>query len=447
MSDWTRGYRGAFVATAALFVVIFLWLYPAPVLLSHQGRQSLLTARSLNAGYGFEVTPEIPFAKFGPLYPLLLALLGRLGLEVGPAVHLINCAAFSGALFGLYALCRLLGVRRPAVTLVLWGLLAANYLLLRSARPDLIVVCAATAALVALAIYAQRHSMGALLAAAVCCSIAATSRYVAVLALLPMILVALWLAGVSWRTRIRDLAIFGSIGAGPVLLWMARNYHVTGFLTGMSRTKVRRVAPDEFGMWEQLQGMASTIWIDFFSPNTIGLRRVVYRGERLDYQAVMIGTALIALGAAAGLVWFRRRELATFFSAQVQQRTIAFHALVLVAGYVALYTLVLIVVWGLSNNDPVHTRYISPIYGQMIALAALVFTVATAGGPRRLRLLPALIFLLVAAANLPKTAQLLGHERPPRSLVTVQESGDYGNAWVRDLRWSGLDGIRPRRPE
>ena len=47
LADWMRGYRGAFVAIAALFVVTFLWLYPAPILLSHQGRQSLLTAQSL----------------------------------------------------------------------------------------------------------------------------------------------------------------------------------------------------------------------------------------------------------------------------------------------------------------------------------------------------------------------------------------------------------------
>jgi hypothetical protein len=441
-----HGYRGAFVATAALFVVTFLWLYPAPVLLSHQGRHSLLAAQSLNAGHGFEVTPEIPFAKFGPFYPLALAFLGRLGLGVGPAVHLINCAALAGALLGLYALCRLLGVRGPVVALVLYGLLAANYLLLRSARPDLIVVCAATLALVAFVAYAQRHSMSALLAAAVCSSVAATSRYMAVLALLPMMLVALWLGAGSWRTRVRDLTIFVSIGAGPVMLWMARNYHVTGFITGMSRTKVRRVAPDEFGLLDQLRGMLSTIWIDVFSPDTLGLRRVVYGGEQLDYQAVMLGATLIAAGAAAGLVWLRRRELATFFSAQARRRTVAFHAVVLVAGYVVLYTLVLIVVWSLSNNDPIYTRYVSPLYGYAIVLASLAVTVATQGAPGRLRLLPALIFLSIAVPNLPKTARLLGHERPPRSLVTVQEFGDHGNAWVSDLDWGNLDEIRPRRP-
>ncbi len=446
LADWTRGHRGAFVATAALFVVAFLWLYPAPVLLSHQVRQSLLAAQSLNAGYGFEVTPEIPFAKFGPFYPLILAFLARLGLGVGPAVHLINCAAFAGALLGLHALCRLLGVRRPLVALALYGSLAANTLLLRSARPDLVVVCAATLALVAFVAYVQRPTMGALLAAAACSSVAATSRYVAVLALLPMILVALWLAGGSWRTRVRDLTIFGSIGAGPVLLWMARNYRVTGFLTGMSRTKVRRVAPEEFDLWDQLRGMLSTIWIVVFSPDSLGLRRIVYRGGKLDYQAIMIGAALIAGCAAVGLVWFRRRELAAFCSAQARRRTVAFHAVVLVVSYVVLYTLVLIVVWSLSNNDPIHTRYVSPLYGYLIVLASLAVTVATDGGPRRLRLLPALICLLIAAANLPKTAKLMGHERPPRSLVTVQEFGDHGNAWVRDLEWGSLDEILPRRP-
>jgi hypothetical protein len=214
----------------------------------------------------------------------------------------------------------------------------------------------------------------------------------------------------------------------------------------MSRTKLRRVAPDEFGLFEQLRGMLSTIWIDVFSPDSLGLRRVVYHGERLDYQAAMVGATLIAVGAAAGLVWFRRRELAAFFSVQARRRTVSFHAVVLVAGYVVLYTLVLIVVWSLSNNDPLHTRYVSPLYGYAIVLASLVASVATDGEPRRLRLLTALVFLLIVAPNLPKTARLLGHERPPRSLVTVQELGGQGNAWVRDLEWGSLDEIRPRRP-
>ena len=444
--DWTRGYRGACIAGAAFLVVLFVWLYRAPMLLSHQGIQSLLTAQSLNAGRGFMVTSEIPFAKFGPLYPLCLAFLGRLGFGITPSVYLINCASFAGALLGLFALCRSLNLRRPVVVVALYAVLGANYYLVRSARPDLLFVCAATLTLAALASYVQRRTLTTLLLAAVFASIAATGRYMAVLALLPMILVALWLVDGSWRNRFRDLTIFGLVAAGPVLLWIARNYRVTGFLSGMSRTKVRHFGRGELGFGEQLEGLISTVWIDLFSPDAIGLIPAIYGNQGINYEAAVIVAGLLASAALSVVVWSRRRQILTFFSGQKHRRTSANAASVLLASYVVSYTVVLLLVWTLSNNDPIHTRYVSPLYGLAIALVARVVEAAIDGGPRRLRFLPLLSVLLVVAPNLPKAVRLLSHEQPPRSLATVQEVGPRGTAWVDDLDWDRLDRIRPPRP-
>jgi len=429
-----------------LFAFSFAWLRQAPLLVPYQGVHSLLAARSLTEGRGFEVVPGIPFAKFGPFYPLALSLLGRLGLDVTSSVYLINCAALAGALLGLYALCRMAGVRGIPIVLALYGTLAANAYLLRSARPDLVVVCAATLALAAMALYARERSSAALLAAAICCSVAATSRYVAVLALLPMILVALWLGGGSWRLRLRNLLLFGLVGAGPVLAWLLRNRLVTGFVTGMSRTRPRRFAGGGHTFLEQLQGMLSTAWIDGFSPQMIGLRQFVYREVELEHAGAMILAAAISIVGIAGVIWFRRAELQVYFARQARERSSCYAAMLLMAGYLFLYTAVLLVVWTATNNDPIHTRYVSPMYGYSIALVALVFSISlTAGRPRWPAWVALLVSLLVAVPNLPRTVQLLGHEPPSGTLVFARNVGERGHNWLGPLDWNELDQIRPAR--
>jgi hypothetical protein len=446
LKEWTGGYRGALCATAALFAASYAWLRQAPLLVPYQGVHSILAARSLNEGRGFEVVPGIPFAKFGPFYPLALSLLGRLGLNVTAAAYLINCAALAGAMLGLYALFRLLGLSRIPLAIGLYGLLAANVYLLRSARPDLVVVCAATLALVAMVHYTRERSQAALLVAALCCSVAATSRYMAVLSLLPMILVALWLGGGSLWVRLRNLAIFGFVGAGPVLLWLLRNRQLTGFVTGMSRTRPRRFAGGDHAFAEQFQGMLATIWIDGFSPQRIGLRQFVYREVELEYLGWMIATAAIAVLGVAGVVWLRRQPLKAHFVHEARTRSSAHAASLLTAGYILLYTAVLLVVWTTTNNDPIHTRYVSPMYGYVIGLLALVFSVAGSGdGQRSTRWVALLVFVLIAVPNLPRTVRLMAHDPPRGKLVFARSVGDRGHNWMEPLEWDDLDRIRPAR--
>jgi 4-amino-4-deoxy-L-arabinose transferase-like glycosyltransferase len=166
-------------------------------------------------------------------------------MGVIPASYLINCLTLAASLIGLYALCRALGLEVTWPALVFYCLWAANYYLLRAVRPDAIPICMSLFTVVALIRYSQRQSLPALLAAAVACSVAATARYMALFTLLPVAAAAVWVfAARDWRLRMRHVPIFVAIACTPIGLWLLRNYRVTGYLSGMSRSAPRKWAAD-----------------------------------------------------------------------------------------------------------------------------------------------------------------------------------------------------------
>ena len=111
-----RSDAAAVALAGVVFVFSFLTLRSEAILWPHQGVHHVLTAGSLASGQGFEVVPGRPFAKFGPLYPVLLAPLAQLGVEVVPAVIALNTLGFALTLLALYLLAR--GLRLRAA----WGL-------------------------------------------------------------------------------------------------------------------------------------------------------------------------------------------------------------------------------------------------------------------------------------------------------------------------------------
>ncbi|GAG52781.1 unnamed protein product, partial [marine sediment metagenome] len=147
------GYWGVGAFAVVAWLATFLWLREAPLFVPHQGIHSILAADSLSNGRGFEVVPGLPYAKFGPLYPILLALLARAGLGVTGAVYLLNCATFAASFFGLYLLCRILSLRAAWGAVAFFALWAPNYYLLRAARPDALMICMSLFALAGMVHY------------------------------------------------------------------------------------------------------------------------------------------------------------------------------------------------------------------------------------------------------------------------------------------------------
>jgi len=439
--------RGAWAAAAfagAAFVVAFAFLHGAPMFLPHQGVQSVLAADSLMAGRGFEVSPESPFAKFGPFYPLVLALLGRLGLGATGAVYLVNCSAFGLTLFGMFLIGRAMEIRPGWALLGAFCLWAPNYYLIRAARPDTIVIAASLLALAGMIAYARRPSVWPLAVAALSCSVAASTRYMALLTLVPLFLVALGLArGVSWRRRLTDLALYGVVAVAPVAAWMIRNYRVTGFFSGRSRTDARDFM-EHYGLAGNIYGFLKTIVVDAFGIGALGIRWVVYGKEPLPFPLLVAGGALVTIVALAVLAWLARGELIRYAVDNVGARTECGIALVLTKSYVVLYFFVLIAVWTFSNNDPIETRYVAPLYPFLFFSVFGLIGIAGRGVARGWTIAAVVLVLALAGApNAAKSARLLADSPPGPTLVPVTIVGPRGSNWVSPLDWADVGPAGP----
>ena len=94
----------------------------------------------------------------------------------------------------------------------------------------------------------------------------------------------------------------------------------------------------------------------------------------------------------------------------------------------------LLLIWSLSNNDGIETRYVAPIYSCLMALGATFIAIAwSATKSPWLRL--AMIFAIAAitAPNLAKSIKLLKHRAPNQSMMIATTHRHAPFDW-NDLR-------------
>ena len=111
---------------ALLVVVLFLLFHDRFILMAPQGMHCVVAARSLQLFGNFSLGGGQWFAMFGPLYPILLAASGALGLSVVSSVVLVNAAVFAASLLAFHSLGRLLEIRNAGLATAVFSCLAAN---------------------------------------------------------------------------------------------------------------------------------------------------------------------------------------------------------------------------------------------------------------------------------------------------------------------------------
>jgi hypothetical protein len=424
-------------AALAVFAASFAWLQGGAILFTPQSLSYVVAAGALLEGRGLEIAPGTPLANFGPLYALLLAA-GRLaGLGVVQSAYLVNCAALAGSLLAMRALGLALRLPAPGLLAAGFGVWAANWTLLRAARPDLLVVGLSLAAVAALLRHRDGGGSRALLAAAALAALAALGRYMAAFTLLPVLLAALWLfAGADPGRRLRHAGLFALVAAGPLALWMGRNWLLTGFVTGMSRTGERAQAAGT-SLAGNLAGFVRTLELDVFGVGAMGVRPLVYDGVApphpgLGAALALAAAALVALALLAG--WrARRRGDAGAAAGPAPDRG----GLALVGACGGWYVVALVVLWTVGNNDPIDTRYVAPaepylLVASFAGFAALERSAPRSAWPRRALLLAGFALL---SAQVHKSALLLSAEPPP-ALLGVESRHQRIDRWLEDIPWS-----------
>ena len=187
----------------------------------------LSTALNFLAGEGWRDFAGSPLTGWPPLFPLLLAALGWVGIDPLAAGRLLNATAFGLTI--LAAGCYLRSnLRSQWLVLAATALLAASLPLSYWAShfmTDSLFVLLTLLALYWLAAFRNRKTDAALRWAAVFTALAALTRYAGVVLIGVGVLVLLPLA------RRKQTFVFGAVSSVPLLAVLTHNWAATGDLT------------------------------------------------------------------------------------------------------------------------------------------------------------------------------------------------------------------------
>lgn len=209
---------------------------PLGVGVYHDSLFYMSAASNFARGNGFSWTGSYGVAKplthFPPLYPLTLAVLELLGLEVGTAARFV-----SAALLGLNAALAACIVRSVTRSVICTALTPALFLLpallvphLMAMSEPLFYVTSLTSLWLLGRSLHQGSSRGLFLAGLFCCA-AVLTRYAGLGLFLTGGVVLLLLSGKGLVARLKDLGVFLGAASFFPCVWLARNYAVAGSLT------------------------------------------------------------------------------------------------------------------------------------------------------------------------------------------------------------------------
>lgn len=199
-------------AVAAVVLATGKGLYVSPDAVFYVG-----TARNWLDGQGFTPPTGVPpLAHFPPGFTVVLAALGRLGLDPLTGARVVNALAFAGVvlLVGLVVLARTGSVPAALVASVLVAAGVDLLALSGSALSEPLFILLAVGGLVALAAYLDQPRPALLAGASALVASAFLMRYVGVA------LVVAGVAGLAWRRRWLAAGVFGAATVAPVAVWL-----------------------------------------------------------------------------------------------------------------------------------------------------------------------------------------------------------------------------------
>ena len=225
-------------------LLIFLSLLGAGLALALHGDRGVLldwdsvnyisVADSLLAGAGFRQFNGLLYTDWPPLYPLLLAALGWVGLDPYLWAGGLNALAFALTIFlaGQW-----LRRRLTSRGLLLLGCMAiaVAYPLTRQAAfalTETIFILFTLLALLAAERFLHTERRSALLWAALFTALACLTRYLGLTLVVAIALLLALHAGVPLRQRAQRIALYAILSLAPLGLWMLRNYLLLGTPTG-----------------------------------------------------------------------------------------------------------------------------------------------------------------------------------------------------------------------
>ena len=218
----------------------------------------LSTALNFLAGEGWRTFTGKPAVGCPPLFPLLLAAFGWVGIEPLAAGRWINATAFGLTI--LAAGCWLHSHLRArwlvlAATATIAASLPLSHWMARFMTEPLFILFTLLA-LMHLASFLHRKTAAPLWSAAVCTALAALTRYPGVVLIGTGVLLLLVRRTPPLTARLKDAVVFGAVSSLPLAVVLTHNWAVSETLTGRAGSSVGHIRSarlhqivDIFGGW------------------------------------------------------------------------------------------------------------------------------------------------------------------------------------------------------
>jgi len=200
------------VGLAAVLAVTAKGLYVSPDAVFYVG-----TARNWLDGRGFTPPSGLPpLEHFPPLFTLVLAALGKLGLDPLDGARVVNTLSFAGIVLvvGLVVRARTGSVPAALVASVLAAAAVDLLTYSASALSEPLFILLALCGLVVLARYLEQPSPALLAGATALVGAAFLTRYVGIA------LVVAGVAALLWRRQWVAAGVFGVLATAPVAAWL-----------------------------------------------------------------------------------------------------------------------------------------------------------------------------------------------------------------------------------
>ena len=358
----------------------------------------LSTALNFFAGEGWRDLAGKPLVRWPPLFPLLLAAFGWVGIDPLEAGRLINATAFGLTI--LAAGCWLRSnLRSRLLVLAATATLAASLPLSRWAAhlmSELLFVLLTLLALIQLATFLNRQTDAPLWWAAVFTALAALTRYAGVALIGTGVLMLLVRRAPPLAARLKHAIAYGAISSIPLAGVLTYNWAVSGTLTGWREASGQSLsdglsrAADVFREWA----------IPPNAPDGFG-------------YLLSIAAGLVVLAAGAVVVWSGR-------SVGMDGQTFGLGPALPFGVFAVAYLVLIVVIVPLVIPVEFPVRYLLPMYvplllagvfllDRLLCIEAAGWMAAgryIAGVPRR--------------ADHPRPYRLLGARKPPSYRPSVE---------------------------
>ena len=315
--------------------------------------ENLLAGRGLSWPLGGDELK--PLTHYPPLYPLTLAGLGLIGLDLVQGARLLATALFGINLVMLgWLVYRYSQSWQAALTAsILAGVspILIDIHLMAMTEPLFLLFLLATLAL--LAEYMRGARTGYLLSAGVTAGLASITRYIGISVVVTGFLILILAGQIKWRRRLVKACLFAGLGITPLSIWYLRNFLLAGSVTNRSFLYHPLT-------YSNLQSGAYTasIWL---MPPTVPFR-------------IRVGVLLIVLLMLAGLLLWRGKRI---LQAGIRNKVTEVHNLRQV-GLLIIFVLVygLLLFFSLTFVDAstrLDVRILSPAYTVALLIIFIVF--------------------------------------------------------------------------